>query len=117
MYNDHDHFVLCSHPDVANRPSVLRSFDSIKQTASQTWCLIRFLPQLIGERVPVDHKGWHLYLMLRTIMDFVFAPKITISATFMLDGLMEDHHSMFMEVCSTCSKNSLFTENLQQRER
>lgn len=36
--------------------------------------------------------------MLRTIMDFVFAPAITVEASYTVDGLVEEHHAMFLEV-------------------
>lgn len=72
--------------------------DGIRQSASQCWCLLRFLPLLIGSRVPEGHEGWHIYLILRKIMDLSFAPVITEDMTYMLQGLVDDHHTTFLEV-------------------
>ena len=45
--------------------------------ASQMWCLGRFLPLHIGSLVPEGDRFWDNYLMLLTIMDYVFAPLTT----------------------------------------
>ena len=62
------------------------------------WALIRFLPQMIGHLVPIDYPPWAVFLLLRTIMDMVFSPRISVECTHTLDGLVEEHHSMFIEV-------------------
>ena len=46
-------------------------------TASQTWCLVRYLPLLIGDLIPEDDEYWDHFLQLLTIMDYVFAPTTT----------------------------------------
>ena len=84
--------------EASNRPSVQRNTESMKQSASQMWALIRFLPQMIGHLVPVDNPEWATFLLLRTIMDMVFSPRITVDCTYTLEGLIEEHHSMFVEV-------------------
>ena len=62
------------------------------------WALIRFLPQMIGHLIPVDYPEWAIFLLLRTIMDIVFAPEMTIDCSYTLEGLIEEHHSMFIAV-------------------
>ena len=90
---------LCfSRSEASNKPSVQRSCDKIKQTASQTWCLLRFLPQLVGHLVPEDHLGWRVYLLLRSIMDLIFSPAISYAASFVVEALVEEHHHLFKEV-------------------
>ena len=48
--------------DAHNRPNIIsesvlqRPDGSIGQTASQTWCLIRNLPLMIGDVIP--HENW-----------------------------------------------------------
>ena len=91
--------VFSRRHEASNRPSLLRTTD-MKQSASQMWCLIRFLPQLIGGQVPTDQPEWAVFLTLRTIMDIVFAPKLTEDVTYTLDGLIDEHHTMFQEVCN-----------------
>ena len=38
------------------------------------WCLGRFLPILIGDKIPNDYPYWDNFLSHRQIMDEVFAP-------------------------------------------
>ena len=52
------------------------------------WALLRFLPQMIGHLVPVDNPEWATFLLLRTIMDMVFSPRITVDFTYTLEGLI-----------------------------
>lgn len=86
----------------SNRPSAQRTCDKIQQTASQTWCFLRFLPQLIGSRVPEDHLGWQVFILLRSIMDLIFSPVISYAASYVVDALVEEHHILFREVCVCC---------------
>ena len=91
--------IFYSHLDSSNRPSTQKSLEKMKQTASQMWCLLRMLPFLIGHLVPYDSPEWKLYLLLRTIMDLVFAPTISFDATFALEAMIAEHHSVYLEVC------------------
>lgn len=43
-------------------------------TASQMWCLGRFLPILVGDVIPEGYKCWENYLTHLDIMEEVFAP-------------------------------------------
>ena len=74
------------------------NLDTIRQTAAQTWCFIRFLPQYIGHKVPDEYLPWQLFLLLRTIMDLVFAPMITEEATYALGALIQEHHEDYLKV-------------------
>ncbi|XP_065673151.1 uncharacterized protein LOC136090435 [Hydra vulgaris] len=60
-------------------PFVVRSATSINfiGSASQKYCMFRLLPFMIGNRIPMSNKYWLLYLQLREIADYVFAPKIS----------------------------------------
>lgn len=46
-------------------------------SASQAWCLGRFLPLLVGDLVPEGDDKWANYLDLLTILDYIFAPITT----------------------------------------
>ncbi len=46
--------------------------------ASQTWCLIRLLPLIIGDLVPKDDPHWINFLILLDIVDYTFSPKTTL---------------------------------------
>ena len=54
---------------------------------------------MIGDLVPIDNEDWTVFLLLRTIMDIIFSPTVTLDLTYTLDGLIEQHHTMFMQVC------------------
>lgn len=84
--------------ETSNRPSVQTSLEKMRQSAAQMWCLIRFLPQLIGHRVPPTNAAWKVFLLLRTIMDLIFSPTITVDGTYSVQALIEAHHSEFLEV-------------------
>ena len=87
--------------DKKNKPSqILESTlkgkdNSLKQHASQMWCLFRVLPLLIGSLVPEDNLHWQLILKLRTIADIVFADAVTEGSSLYLKYLIQDHHSLF----------------------
>ena len=59
-------------------------------TASQMWCLGRFLPILIGDKVHPDCPRWENYLSHMEIMDEVFAPITTEERMDYLGMLIED---------------------------
>ena len=40
------------------------------------WCLGRFLPLIIGQRIPTEDPHWLHYLQLLDIVDLVFAPTV-----------------------------------------
>lgn len=75
--------------------------NSLGQKAIQTWCLMRFLPLIIGDIVqPNDivFSKWQVLLLLLDIMDIVFAPKCSTNMITILRQLIEEHHSSFKRV-------------------
>lgn len=64
-------------------------------------------------QVPQDNQPWQVFLKLRAIMDLVFSPTITTDATYTLSGMIEDHHSLFLEVTDMSGEN--FCENITYR--
>lgn len=50
------------------------SFSLLFNTATQTWCLARHLPLLVGSMVPEGHRHWMLFLDMMQIVDILFAP-------------------------------------------
>ena len=84
--------------DASNRPSTQTSLDTIKQTAVQTWCLLRNLPFLIGHRIPEGNEYWRLFLLLRDIMDLVFSPMLTRDSSHSLEAVIAEHHSTYLDV-------------------
>ena len=62
------------------------------------WCLGRFLPLLIGHLVPENDSFWDNFLMLLTIMDYVFAPVTTPDKADYVAMLVEDFLTEFKEL-------------------
>ena len=72
-------------------------------SASQVWCLGRLLPLIIGDLVPDDDPYWDNYLLLLTIVDYVFAPTLSKRTPAFLTVLISDHLSQFKEIYTNCS--------------
>jgi hypothetical protein len=66
--------------DSKNKPTALTEAEfrdkqktSLNQKAAQTFCLAVILHFIVGHEVPESDEMWHLYLLLRDIMNVVFA--------------------------------------------
>ena len=59
-------------------------------SASQMWCLGRFLPILIGDKIPTECPYWDNYVSHLHIMDEMFAPITTEDRADYLAMLVED---------------------------
>jgi len=66
--------------------------------ASQTWCLLRLLPLIIGDCIPSDNPNWSNFLRLLELVDYVTAPETTCEIAGYLRDLIEDHHKCFKEL-------------------
>lgn len=90
--------------DKGNIPSAISQSDLkniegvMRQSASQMWCLLRLLPTMIGDLIHEQCKEWKLLLLLLSCMEFVFSPSLTIEATLYLVTIIEEHHSLFLEL-------------------
>jgi hypothetical protein len=61
--------------DAKNKPTLLpASFptSSIPGSASQKWCMFRFLSFIVGDLVPEGNKFWDLYLLCQQLVHIVF---------------------------------------------
>ncbi|XP_028395767.1 uncharacterized protein LOC114519789 [Dendronephthya gigantea] len=67
----------------------------LKQTASQTWCLCRFLPNMIGDKVDSNLEYWQCFLKLWNIVQICVAPAITQVDVACLKVIISEHHVMF----------------------
>ena len=54
------------------------------------WCLGRYLPLIIGDKIPTDNIYWKNYLSHLEIMDEVFAPMTSLERCDYLAMLIED---------------------------
>ena len=66
--------------------------------ASQTWCLIRLLPLIIGDLVPQDDACWTNFVNLLTITDYVLAPQSTTGIAGYLEEMICEHHTQFKQL-------------------
>lgn len=90
--------------DCHNKPSLIRPQDlknpdgSFRQTAAQTWCLLRLLPLMVGDLVPEGNRHWELLLSLLSCMELIFSPELTDGAVTYLKHLIEEHHCRYLEL-------------------
>ena len=59
------------------------------------WCLFRFLPIIIGDKVDLDMEEWHCLLKLWNIVQICTAPAIRKDDIPYLRVLIEEHHTLF----------------------
>ena len=71
--------------------------------ASQLWCLGRLLPMLISDLIPEFDPYWDNYLLLLTIIDYIFAPTLSKSSSAFLTCLIKDQLTEFCELYPNCS--------------
>ncbi|KAL1255350.1 hypothetical protein QQF64_013411 [Cirrhinus molitorella] len=62
------------------------------------WCLLRLLPLMIGDLVPQENKFWELLLLLLNCMEYIFSPALTQDGLLFLKHLINEHHSLFLEL-------------------
>ena len=62
------------------------------------WCLGRFLPVLIGDKIPSDYPYWENYLTHLDIMDEIFAPVSSSERLDYVAMLIEDFLVEFKEL-------------------
>ena len=64
------------------------------------WNLVRFLPLIIGQKVPESNLHWQNFLLLLTIIDIIFAPVLSSNRISYLSMLIEDHYPEFIKLYS-----------------
>lgn len=67
-------------------------------SASEMVFLIEHLGILIGDLVPVNNTVWEVFLMLREIINIIMSLSFTSATTQLLETLISEHHSLYMEV-------------------
>ena len=77
--------------------------DLLACIASQMWCLGRLLPVMLGESVPVEDENWECFILLMTIVDYIFAPVISKESLPYVQQIIQEHHEKFKEVYPSCN--------------
>lgn len=83
-----------------NRPTKVNlehSGNSVGLNSIQALCLIKNIPLLFGDIVPLSDKNWHLLLLLLHVLNLVFSPCISTGMTDHLKHLIIEHHELFKE--------------------
>lgn len=94
---------ITTMPTIISAEHLQSSDHKLRQNASQMWCLGRLLPVMLGERVPEENENWECFLLLLTIIDYIFAPNISKDTLPYIQELIKDHHEMFKELYSSCN--------------
>lgn len=69
-----------------------------KFSASEMLCFIRYLGLMIGDLVPTNAEGWHLYIKLKSIIDIITAPYVNPRSLDYLSCLISEHHEMYLGI-------------------
>lgn len=79
--------------DSRNKPNEIDSKKhKITGHAAQNWCLLRLFPILFGRCIKdFDDPVWELCMLLRSIVEFICAPKINISQIVYLQSSIEEY--------------------------
>lgn len=90
--------------DSKNKPSTISKQElnnpdgAMKQTASKMWCLLCYIPLMLGDLIPVGNVHWELLLLLLSCMEIIFSLSLTLASTVYLDHLINEHHTVFLEL-------------------
>ena len=63
----------------------------------QSWTLARYLPLIIGDKIPEDSIYWETFLTLLDILDICFSPNVSTEQATYLANLIELHHESYKE--------------------
>lgn len=71
---------------------------TLKMSATQILCFVKYFGLLIGDLVPDDDPFWLLYKLLREILDIVFAKNIHNNYFNILQVLVNEHHKLYLQI-------------------
>lgn len=102
ILNERLHHIDCGRNFSKNVP-VSISNNALKTqyliiSASEMVFLIQHFGILIGDLVPVNHRAWEVFLTLREIISIVMSSAFTSATTELLETLISEHHSLYLEV-------------------
>ena len=69
----------------------------MKFSASEMFCLVRYLGVMIGDLVPRDEKSWKLYIYLRKIIDILVSPRIDSEFIRKLKVYVQNLNQLYVE--------------------
>lgn len=71
---------------------------SIGGNAHENWTLIRLLPLLIGQKIPLNDPTWSMIMCLKDIVELVVAPTQTEASMSYLDTKISEHRLRLLAV-------------------
>lgn len=71
---------------------------SIGGNAHENWCMLRFLPFLIGAKVPAKEPAWNLLMDLKDIVELLVSPCLTEETIAFLDSKISEHRQRFQNI-------------------
>lgn len=83
-------------------PDHIKNDSTVKGSASEIRCMLRYLSLMIGHLVTrADKRVWNIYLKARSIVDIVTAPAFNETDPALVKLLIRDHHSEYLKVFKT----------------
>ena len=70
----------------------------LSASASEMKCLILCFAFIVGDLIPHENPVWRYYLVLRQMLDIIFARKIQLSSVGLLKTLVKEHNSLYIEL-------------------
>lgn len=88
-------------PDSSSKPPVLNveniHKNNLRLSASEMLVLVRYFGLIIGDFVPINDPVWHLYILLRQILDLVTSLSLQIDSCELLQILIVEHHELYLK--------------------
>ena len=88
--------------DRKNKPAELSSVEignlAPSMKAMQMWTLMRYLPVVMGHKVPMDDEHWAFLLHLLELADIMFPPAFTKAMVKYLEQHITDHLAAFVQL-------------------
>ncbi|XP_034236587.1 uncharacterized protein LOC117642457 [Thrips palmi] len=72
--------------------------DTLNFSSAEMLCFIRFFGMMVGDLVPQGDPVWEFYLILREIVDIIFAPSFSPGTPEYLKLCVEIHHQMYLNL-------------------
>jgi hypothetical protein len=85
-------------PPCLNRVMPPGSGLSPSMKATQCWAFLKYLPLIIGDKVPVGDVHYKLLLHLSELVDLAFAPRFTFGLIEYMKEIIKEHLTMFVEL-------------------
>jgi len=82
-------------PSPFSSKSLCKSDTLLSQSASQTYCMVKCMTFIFGDKYESNNPKWNLFLILLDILDIILSPCVSESTLPYLQSLIEDHHQLY----------------------